>query len=145
MKVNDHYELAGIHTGSSREPRLEEDIAYATPAFFIDVLTTAYYNGGKSSFPFYLEDQPIFDLNVDEFISHIQVENETGENIWKKNVYYKFPYRELLDALNGARYVEFSINRVQWKDGVLMESRANPRLVRYDLQDRKIVEPVSVE
>ncbi len=139
--LNDKHEVVAVHTGSSRfEARPTDDIGFATKASYLHALVKAYHNEeGRAVFPLMLGNEKVAELNVDEYVSAVRIINGTGETIFRRVVYQKFPYSSIMDALPYGRYVEMDISRVVWKDKFLSETRLNPRTVKYDLKRKKMV------
>ena len=138
--LNDKGELVGIHTGSihhTEDPG--KDVAYATHAHYLYKLVEAYHNGGVAKVPFYFDDKPIFDMDIDEYLTAIK--NLTFES--------KFSYSKIKNAIADkpeGRYLQLTTRRAQWdKDGLaLIEGRTSSdhsikTTYVYDLKEQKLI------
>ena len=147
--VNEQNELVGIHTGS-HYALFGEDSGFATHAKFLEVLVEAYHNGGNALYPFELAGQTILSLRPDEYISKMILSRADGTMIDCYSFNNKTSYEDIEKDIQhyGARYIELTVRRVNWKhvrkDEVLMDHSdavvgAHLRTYVYDLQSQKIV------
>ncbi len=147
--VNENSELVGIHTGSAYD-RMDArfDIGYATNASFLNTLVEAYHNGGEATFPLMLNKQKVIDLNVDEYISYVSFQDETGKQLWQQGFENKFSYskvQEMLEIYN-PRYITVTVRRAGWSETdpeVLVENRTSRDLTKttykYDFEAQEII------
>ena len=138
--LNQNGEVVGVHTGSKRAV---EDIGFATKAGYLQMLVAAYRQQAQlqTLFPLRLGAHHVADLNVNEYVSAVNIQDENGNIVWRHSVSEKFPYNTILKQLPRGRYIELDISRVWWMGQFLMQSPANARKVRYDLIEERAVEP----
>lgn len=147
--VNQQNELVGIHVGSKGNARTE-DTGFAVYAKFLQVLVEAYHHGGEVFYPFKLSGQTIVSLRPDEYISEVVLRNDERKIIYRYFMGYKEAY-EIIErdiVRYSARYVEFTVRRVNWKNShhaQILEDHENAlvhkylRTYVYDLQEQKII------
>lgn len=134
--LNDKGELVGIHTGSIHHTEAPgKDVAYATHAHYLYKLVEAYHNNGVAKVPFYFDDKPIFDMDIDEYLTAGSLLDENQKAI--KNA--------IADKPEG-RYLQLTTRRAQWdKDGLaLIEGRTSSdhsikTTYVYDLKEQKLI------
>ena len=147
--VNEKNELVGIQIGVQTSI-LSDGIGYAAHAKFLEVLVAAYHNGGEALYPFELAGQTILSLRPDEYVSEIVLRTSDAKKIYRYDIDNKTEYTEIEKDIQhyGARYIELTVRRVNWKhvrkDEVLMDHSdavvgAHLRTYVYDLQSQKIV------
>lgn len=147
--LNGRNELVGIHTGSIANTKEELDVAYATPAHYLNNLIEAYHNGGKAKVPFTLGGRKIADLNMDEYITYTALTDADQKIIWQLQVNAKFSYSKLQEALEQhpqAKFLQLTTRRAAWtEDGyAFVENRGKtdrgPKTTYlYDLQEQKLI------
>lgn len=148
--LNDKGELVGIHTGSihhTEDPG--KDVAYATHAHYLYKLVEAYHNGGVAKVPFYFDDKPIFDMDIDEYLTAGSLLDENQKAIKNLTFESKFSYSKIKNAIAdkpGGRYLQLTTRRAQWdKDGLaLIEGRTSSdhsikTTYVYDLKEQKLI------
>ncbi len=148
--LNDADELVGIHTGSVLSARDEqEDRAYATQAIFLDKLVEAYYNKGKATIPFLLEEKYGLDLNVDEYVSEISLFDKNNQEITTLRYPKRLAYRHLMEwvEISRPRYADISVKKVNWigTGKQLLEDNNDPdkkpyKKYRYDFNTHRAKE-----
>lgn len=148
--LNDKGELVGIHTGSihhTEDPG--KDVAYATHAHYLYKLVEAYHNGGVAKVPFYFDDKPIFDMDIDEYLTAGSLLDENQKAIKNLTFESKFSYSKIKNAIADkpeGRYLQLTTRRAQWdKDGLaLIEGRTSSdhsikTTYVYDLKEQKLI------
>lgn len=147
--LNARNELVGIHTGSIINTKEELDVAYATPAHYLNNLIEAYHNGGKANVPFVLNGQKITDLNIDEYITYVALTDTEQKIIWQLQVNSKFSYSKIQEAMAQnpqAKFLQVTTRRAAWtEDGyAFVENRGKadrgPKTTYvYDLLEQKLL------
>lgn len=141
--VNANHELVGVHTGSVPGPTEQEDIGYATHAYFLNVLVEAYHNGGEAYIPLMLNGQKIVDLVVDEGIEWVNYYDEWGRKIYGHLFNFKFSFVAVERMIREytPRYMKLSIGRLQWskENPDILERVPHVRYVIYDLKEGRII------
>ncbi|WP_432634255.1 hypothetical protein [Candidatus Avelusimicrobium sp.] len=148
--LNDKGELVGIHTGSvhnAEDPG--KDVAYATHAHYLYKLVEAYHNNGVAKIPFYFDDKPIFDMDIDEYLTAGSLLDENKKAIKNLTFESKFSYSKIKKAIADkpeGRYLQLTTRRALWdKDGqALIEGRTSSdhsikTTYVYDLQEHKLI------
>lgn len=141
--LDEEGKLVGFHTGGSYGERGESIyIGFATRAEWIRSLVKAYHTGGKAKVPFVLNGQKIVDLEINEFVSYIELMDGDGEVLWERPVHSKFPYREVEQIIREfrPRYIDLVTSMVSWEGNHLV-SRTKHKFgsvcYRYDLLNRQ--------
>lgn len=141
--VNTNHELVGVHTGSVPGPTEQEDIGYATHAYFLNILVDAYHNGGEAFIPLILNGHKIVDLAVDEGIEWVNYYDEWGRKIYGHLFNFKFSFVAVERMIREytPRYMELSIGRLQWskENPDILERVPHVRRVIYDLKEERII------
>ena len=148
--LNDKGELVGIHTGSvhhAEDPA--QDVAYATHAHYLYKLVEAYHNNGVAKIPFYFDDKPIFDMDIDEYLTAGSLLDENKKAIKNLTFESKFSYSKIKKAIEDkpeSRYLQLTTRRALWdKDGqALIEGRTSSdhsikTTYVYDLKEQKLI------
>ena len=147
--VNNKYELVGVHTGSVAGPTPQEDVAYATHAYFLNQLVDAYHRGGKTSIPLVLNGKKIFDLSVDESIEWASFYNKRGRKIKDYPFSLKFSFTSVEKFIREyqPRYIQFSIGRLAWstKKTEFLERIPHTRRLVYDWEKGALIESLPAE
>ncbi len=147
--LNNKGEVLGIHTGSIFNKNGENyDIAYVTPSHYLKYLVEAYHNQGQAKIPFIINNQKLFDLNVEEYITHVVITDSEKNLLWQMQVESKFSYSKLQEALTlnpQAEFLQITTRRAAWtEDGnAFVENRTKTdRNLRttyiYNLQDKQL-------
>ena len=148
--LNEENELVGIHTGSFLSKWSEaEDLGYATPAQFLNILVEAYHNNGKAVIPFILAEEHIIDLNVNEYVSKAVLLDADLKVITEQTFTEKFAYHQLVEKLEmyRPRYITLTVHRVSWSEEETSEvleddrqDKSTQKVYRYDFETQEIRE-----
>ena len=148
--LNAKGELVGIHTGSVHHAdNPEQDVAYATHAHYLYKLAEAYHNNGVAKIPFYFGDQPIFDMDITEYVTAGALLDENKKQIKLLTFESKFSYSKIKQAIADkpqGRYLQLTTRQALWdQDGnAILETRSKgdhstKTTYWYDLQEQKLV------
>ncbi len=127
----------GTHIGSS-ESALDEkdDVGFATPAWLLEVMVTAYENGGEAYFPVEVDGRILAQLRADEYISFITLYDKQENEIWNGKADKHFSYRFITNLIKmyQPHVLQFTLGRVKWNEQkpLLLEDNASVRNVRYE-------------
>lgn len=147
--LNKRHELVGIHTGSSANlQNPAKDVGYVAPASLLRGLVEAYHNGGEGAFALVLNGKEITRLNVDEFVSSVELLDKKGNILWQKKVTGKFSARQVEEQLAENRKVhviKLVIGKTGWEntslpqyEGILKETD-NVKTVVFDWKKGRLV------
>ncbi len=147
--LNRRHELVGIHTGSSHHGQdPAADVGYVAPAHLLRRLVAAYHNGGRALIPVRLKGLNVAAINVDEYISKIELLDANGRLLWARETGAKFSARraeEQLDRFPQARFARLSVGRSRWvrEDGVFVlkeDASGFDKVFVYDMINKKAVQ-----
>ncbi|MBO4675573.1 MAG: serine protease [Elusimicrobiaceae bacterium] len=139
--LNSAGKVVGTFTGDGWLEDSNNDIGFATKSSYLYTLIAAYHNEAeKATFPLMLGEHKIVDLQIDEYVSLIQLEDGAGNQIYRRAINHKFPHTTIMKYLPNARYVKLSINKVWWTGyGLAETSLLDAYYVTYDLQEKRII------
>lgn len=148
--LNARHELVGIHTGSTANQNPALDTGFAVPSSFLLRLVNAYHHDGKASLPLVLNGTRVAKLNVDEFVSGVQLLNGQGQPLWQKQINGKFSARQVekqLKQFPQVRFIRLEIGKNWWKSPALnhtetavLEENPLTRTVVFDWKNKKMLD-----
>lgn len=141
--------IKAIHTGTVEGSNGKEDVSYGTHVTFIRKLVEAYHNEGQASYPLLLQEEPVAQLQVDEYISAFYLYDENGKKLTQQNIDGKFSQSTILKALKShpqASYLQLTSRKAQWVQEtdmpILKENRQKTDKTKrqhwYNLQTKQI-------
>lgn len=154
--------IAGNHDGFCGSPMLDgtgklkaiytghkDDVSYGTHATFIPKLIEAYHAQGQAQYDLVLGPHTVTRLNVDEYISAVNLFDANGKKIFEHNFRDKFSQSVVLSALEDhpqAAYLSLTSRKARWTqdngEDVLMEDRSGRDKTKrqhwYNLQTQQI-------
>lgn len=139
--VNDLKQAVAVHIGSTEDEHVNEkdDIGYATPAWVLRTMVTAYKNAGEGYFPLELNGYKIADLRADEYISFITLYDKHKKVLWKGKATPRFSSRLLTTLLPKYHPAEMqlTVGRTSWAgpSSTQMREQVSVRKIRYTFPD----------
>ena len=139
--LNEQGEVVGSFTGGKYLIEKKELMGFATKSSYLPALVREYHEKGKITFPLMLEGYKIFDLQVNEHISHVWLEDDAGNRILYLVTPYNFPYNAIVEQLPNTRYIKLGISsHMNWNGRALIDTDfMESYFITYDWKEKKII------
>ncbi len=129
---NDNFKLTGVHVGSSYVTQT----GYVAPASLLRKAVEAYHHPQAKPIEVYINNTPVAELAMNEFVSNIELLDEHQHVLWEKNVTGKFSMsavNRLVREMPGIAWIRLSIGHTHWVSGkqgmYLLNDASAPRIV----------------